>query len=91
MGRPLIGADVPGCRQIVRPGETGFLAEVRSGASLAEKVIQLARLEPPARAEMGRRARQVVEAEFSEELVSRAYLDALAPIVPLRGVARAES
>src|SRR4030095_8489862 len=23
MGRPLIGADVPGCRQIVREGETG--------------------------------------------------------------------
>ena len=33
---------------------------------------------------MGQRARQVVEAEFTEELVDRAYLQALAPIVSLR-------
>jgi glycosyltransferase involved in cell wall biosynthesis len=91
MGRPLIGADVPGCRQIVREGETGFLADVRSGASLADKMMELIRFQPSARAEMGRRARQLVEAEFSEKLVSQAYLAALAPIVPPGVVARAES
>ena len=39
---------------------------------------------------MGRRARQVVEAEFSEELVNQAYLNTLASIVPLGGGARGE-
>jgi glycosyltransferase involved in cell wall biosynthesis len=90
MGRPLIGADVPGCRQIVREGETGFLAEARSASGLAQKMLQLIQLEPAAREQMGRRARQVVEAEFSEELVNRAYLKALAPIVPVGGGARGE-
>jgi glycosyltransferase involved in cell wall biosynthesis len=90
MGRPLIAADVPGCRQIVREGQTGFLAEARSGSALAEKMLQLIRLDPSARAQMGRRARQVVEAEFSEELVNQAYLNALASIVPLGGGARGE-
>ena len=90
MGRPLIAADVPGCRQIVREGQTGFLAEARSGSALAEKMLQLIRLDPSARAQMGRRARQVVEAEFSEELVNQAYLNTLASIVPLGGGARGE-
>jgi glycosyltransferase involved in cell wall biosynthesis len=90
MGRPLIGADVPGCRQIVREGLTGFLAEARSGSALAEKMLQLIALDPSARDQMGRRARQVVEAEFSEELVNQAYLNALASIVPLGGGAHAE-
>jgi glycosyltransferase involved in cell wall biosynthesis len=91
MGRPLIGVDVPGCRQIVREGETGFLAEVRSGASLACKMLELIRLDPKERAKMGQRARQVVEAEFTEELVDRAYLQALAPIVSLRGTGRKDA
>jgi len=90
MGRPLIAADVPGCRQIVREGQTGFLAEARSGSALAEKMLQLIRLDRSARAQMGRRARQVVEAEFSEELVNQAYLNTLASIVPLGGGARGE-
>lgn len=85
MGRPLIGVDVPGCRQIVREGETGFLAEPRSASSLADKMLELIDLDPKARATIGRRARQVVEAEFSEELVERAYLEALAPLVPMHG------
>jgi glycosyltransferase involved in cell wall biosynthesis len=83
MGRPLIAVDVPGCRQIVRDGETGFLAEVRSASSLADKMLDLIRLDSKARAEMGRCARRVAEAELSEELVERAYLEALAPIVPM--------
>lgn len=91
MGRPLIGVDVPGCRQIVREGETGFLAEPRSASSLADKMLELIRLDPKARAKIGRRARQVVEAEFSEELVERAYLEALAPIVRIHRSAYAQS
>lgn len=90
MGRPLIGADAPGCRQIVREGETGLLAEVRSGSSLASKMMELIRLAPEARARMGGRARQVVEAEYSDELVNRAYLEALESINPPGGFVRAE-
>jgi len=82
MGRLLMGADVPGCRQIVREGETGFLAEVRSAASLAEKIADMVRLAPPERTRMAAQARQIVEAEFGEDLVNRAYLSALASIVP---------
>ena len=82
MGRPLIGADVPGCRRIVRTDETGFLADVRSSTSLAKKMAEMIRLAPAERERMARKAREVVELEFGEDLVDRAYLTALASIVP---------
>jgi len=37
-------------------------------------------LDPQTRSSMGRRAREVVEVEFSEDLVERAYVQALAEI-----------
>ena len=90
MGRPVIGSDVPGCRQIVREGETGFLAEARSGRALADKMIGMSQLDSSARASMGDRARKVVESDFSEELVDSAYLNALSTIVPIGGASRAD-
>jgi len=89
MGRPLIGVDVPGCRHIVREGETGFLAEARSTSSLADTMLRMIRLDPKARGTMGRAAREVVEKEFSEDLVEQAYLEALGSIIALHDVADA--
>jgi glycosyltransferase involved in cell wall biosynthesis len=91
MARPIIGADVPGCRQIVREGVTGFLAEARSGEAVAAKMLELIGLGAAARSEMGLRVRQVVEHEFDETLVERAYVRALASILPLNVVRHAEA
>jgi len=35
-GRPLIATDVPGCREVVRPDETGLLVPVRNPSALAD-------------------------------------------------------
>lgn len=35
MGRPLVATDAPGCREVVRPGENGYLAPVKNPAGLA--------------------------------------------------------
>jgi len=78
MGRPLIAADVPGCRHIVEDGLNGYLCTVRDAASLASAMLRLARLRPGERLAMGQAARRKVQDEFSEELVIQAYLDVLA-------------
>jgi glycosyltransferase involved in cell wall biosynthesis len=82
MARPLIATDVPGCRQLVEDGVTGFLCAARDSASLAEAMKKLARLSPQERRRMGEAARAMVEQRYSEEFVVRAYLDALAELVP---------
>lgn len=43
MARPLLGAEVRGIREVVRPGENGLLVAERSAAGLAEGMLRLAR------------------------------------------------
>lgn len=55
-GRPMVAADTPGCRRIVRHGETGLLVPPRDGAALANAIAAL--IEDPALAQrMGAQAR----------------------------------
>jgi glycosyltransferase involved in cell wall biosynthesis len=77
MGRPLIGTDVPGCREVVREGVTGFLCEARDANSLASAMQRFAGASYGDRARLGAHARAMVELEFDEALVVGAYLDAI--------------
>jgi len=78
MGRPLIATDVPGCREVVDDGVNGFLCAVRDPASLADAMERLGALPEADRTAMGIASRRKVQEQFSEALVIRAYLDALA-------------
>jgi glycosyltransferase involved in cell wall biosynthesis len=75
--RPVITTDWPGCREALDDGVTGFLCQPRSSDSLADAMRRMMNLEPAERQAMGREGRTKMEREFSEELVIRAYLDAL--------------
>jgi glycosyltransferase involved in cell wall biosynthesis len=74
MGRPLIGTDVPGCKEVVRDGKTGFLCEVRNVDSLAAAMERFANTTYQQRRTMGVNARTMAEEEFDEGLVVDAYL-----------------
>ena len=64
--RPIVTADVPGCREVVRDGESGILVPVKDGAATAVAIRQL--IEDPAlRRRMGAEARARAETEFSVE------------------------
>jgi len=67
-GLPIVTTDAPGCREIVRDGDNGFLVPVRDAQALA---VALRRLidNGALRAKMGRRAREIVLVEFSQERV----------------------
>jgi glycosyltransferase involved in cell wall biosynthesis len=82
MARPMIAADVPGCRDVVEDGVNGYLCAVRDAASLAGTMRCLAELPIAQRLAMGEAARRKVQERFSEELVVDAYLDVLAGLNP---------
>ncbi|MDY0110141.1 MAG: glycosyltransferase family 4 protein [Candidatus Krumholzibacteria bacterium] len=63
-GRPLIAADVPGCRDLVRDGETGLLVPPRDPQALAAAIRRLA-ADPDLRRALGTRARAMVEREYT--------------------------
>jgi glycosyltransferase involved in cell wall biosynthesis len=81
MGRPLISTDMPGCREIVEHTKNGLLCEPRNVQSMANSMRNFIGMAPEQRQVMGTAARVTVEQRFSEELVIRAYLDALKAVV----------
>jgi glycosyltransferase involved in cell wall biosynthesis len=72
-GRPLVAADVPGCREVVRPGATGILVPPHDVDRLAEAIASLAD-NPAERAAFGRAGRELIEGRFSDEIVARETL-----------------
>jgi glycosyltransferase involved in cell wall biosynthesis len=88
MGKPLIGSDVAGSRELIDEGLTGFLCRARDAHSLADAMERMSGLPTERLAEMGRAARAKVEREFSDEVVVRAYLNVLADATTVRQAAR---
>jgi len=72
VGLPLIAADVPGSRDVVRDGVNGLLVPPRDITALASAMVKLIDA-PELRAEMGARARARVKEEFTLERVAGEY------------------
>jgi glycosyltransferase involved in cell wall biosynthesis len=77
MGKPIITTNMPGCRDVIEPGGTGYLCEPGSVGSLVAAMLEMVAQSPEERAEMARRARSKMEREFDERIVIDAYLAAL--------------
>ncbi len=61
--RAIVATDVPGCREIVRPGENGWLVPPRNAAALAA-ALKEAIARPDLRARYGAAGRRLVEARI---------------------------
>jgi glycosyltransferase involved in cell wall biosynthesis len=77
MALPVITTDSPGCREAVDDETTGFLCEPRSADSLRSAMERMVALPADDRRKMGAAGRVKMEREYREEIVHRAYLDAL--------------
>ncbi len=77
MAKPLITTDNVGCRDVVLPGQTGYLCPVKDAAALANCCEQIIAMAPEARAEMGAAGRHFMTDKFDEKLVIEKYLNML--------------
>jgi len=73
-GRPIVATDVPGCREVVRHNENGLLVPPHDSKALADALKVLIK-DPELRAKMGARGREIVETEFSEEIVVKQTME----------------
>jgi glycosyltransferase involved in cell wall biosynthesis len=64
--RPIVTANVPGCKEIVRHGENGFLVPVKDSKALANALLTLLS-DKALRQTMGSKGRALVEQDFSLE------------------------
>lgn len=67
-GRPIVAADVPGCREIVRHGDNGLLVPARDAPALADALAKLISDADLCR-RMGERGRALAVGGFSQERV----------------------
>ena len=72
-GRPIVATDTPGCREVVRDGETGLLVPPYDVPALARAIAALAR-DPARRQAMGQAGRALVEREFAEPVIAEQTL-----------------
>ena len=68
-GRPVITSDIPGCREAVEDGKTGFLCKAQDCASLYEQMARMAETSPADRQAMGQAAHEKMLREFDKRLV----------------------
>jgi glycosyltransferase involved in cell wall biosynthesis len=73
-GTPTVSFRVGGVPDLVRPGETGFLAEPENVQEFRDRIVEL--LEADAlRETMGRKCRSVAVEEYSVELQVQRYIE----------------
>ena len=81
MGRPVITTDMPGCRQTVEEGVTGFLTPPCEPGALMRAMARFIE-EPELIAQMGAAGRRLAEEKFAADLVVRDMLAALGLSAP---------
>lgn len=67
-GRPIVTTDTPGCREIVRDGENGFLVPVHNAVALAKALRKLIK-DPLLREKLGKRGREIAVEKYSIDKV----------------------
>ncbi|RJG17424.1 glycosyltransferase family 1 protein [Alcanivorax profundi] len=77
MGRPAIVTDVPGCRQAIEAGVTGWLCHVRDEQSLANAMKAVPGMGEGQLKVVGEAARKRMECSFDENIVVSAYIRCL--------------
>jgi len=75
-GLPVVATSIRGSRELVEPGENGFLVPVGDVHSLAAALNRLAR-SPELRTQMGARGREIALARCVEATIARQTLDLL--------------
>ena len=86
MGLPVVATRVPGTREVVRHGETGFLVEVGDNEGLAAALVRL--IEDPAlRARFGEQGHRVALEEFDENGVVDALRELYRSRLQAHGIA----
>lgn len=77
VGRPVITSDIPGCREAVDDGVSGYLCKVRDADSLYEQMRRMVVLSSDIRETMGQAAREKMVREFEKGRVVQSTIRAL--------------
>lgn len=75
VGRACIASDIPGCREGIEEGVTGFLFEKKNVGQLVNVVEKFILLPHKKKEEMGRLAHEKMVREFDRDIVTNIYIN----------------
>ena len=75
MGRPAIASDIPGCREGIDEGVSGYTFELKNVDDLVQKIEKFLSLSHEEKKAMGKAARIKMEREFDRDIVTNIYLE----------------
>ncbi len=75
MGRPAIASDIPGCREGIDDGVSGYTFELKNVDDLVQKIEKFLSLSHEEKKDMGKAARVKMVKEFDRDIVTNLYLD----------------
>lgn len=76
-GRALITSDIPGCREAVEDGVSGYLCPAQDAEGLTQAMRDFAQQSFDRQVQMGQSGRTLVERKFDKQLVVAKTLDGL--------------
>lgn len=76
-GRPVITTDIPGCREAVEDGKTGFLCKAKDADSLYEQMFRMVAVSSANRQAMGQAGHEKMAREFAKQMVVDQTMSAL--------------
>jgi glycosyltransferase involved in cell wall biosynthesis len=80
MCKPIVATNVPGCRDVVEDGVTGYLCKPYDFNDLSSKLECILRMSETDRKAMGNRGRKMVESKFDQKLVINHYIATLSTL-----------
>lgn len=80
MGRPCLGSNIPGVREGIEDGMTGYLFEPKDVNSMIDCVEKFINLSYEKKENMGKKARIKMENEFDRNIVTNIYLSEISKI-----------
>lgn len=81
MGRPIITSDIPGCRESVVDGKSGFLVSAKNAEKLAEALVKFIEMPNEQKIEMGEQSFLIAKDKFDVKKVFVAYDNAVTNLV----------
>ncbi len=73
-GRPCIASNIPGCKEIIDDGITGYVFEAKSASALEDALRKFIALSYEERKQMGVLGRLKMEREYDREIIIEHYL-----------------
>lgn len=73
-GRAVIASDIPGCKEIVEDGKTGYLVEVQDAEALKKAVEKFLTLSYDTRKNLGINGRKKMEQQFDRQEIVNEYM-----------------